>query len=68
MKGKGEMTTYWLTGTKSDMEEGDPDNNRPMPDENLLNPQRSRKLAVARKRQEQVIWLQDTQMMMTVAT
>ena len=64
MKGKGEMTTYWLTGTKSDIGEGDPDNSRLRPeagmgmsilDGNLLNPKRSRKLAVARTKQEQVI-------------
>ena len=62
MKGKGEMTTYWLIGTtperKSPNEGGlmlkIDEAETSIMDENSLNPQRSRKQAIAHNQHEQV--------------
>ena len=65
VKGKGEMTTYWLTGTTPEQKSGHPsdtglkidrDNEAEISimDENLLNPRRARKQAIAHNQHEQV--------------
>ena len=65
VKGKGEMTTYWLTGTKPEHPRGQPSDSGAKIDggvevelsvmnENLVNPQRARKQAIAVNQHEQV--------------
>ena len=65
IKGKGEMTTYWLIGTAPAPKRGEPDGGdcglklgtevkTSITDENLLHPQRARKQAIAHNNLEQV--------------
>ena len=67
VKGKGEMTTYWLTGTKPEQTRGQLSANNSdskidggteerlsITKENQLNPHRARKQAIAHNQHEQV--------------